>query len=151
MSYSQQNDIYDVERIVGVRLSDDILEYEIKWLGYIQRTWEPVANLDCSRLGRMYHNMVQEPETPLEIREVNAIHVNGRMYKARLPNTGTRFIQYRIIFTNSRNQSGRFYITYGSSMTLWGNYRIDHQRQNTVYIWWYEEEERFSLDRSANL
>ncbi|VEL20224.1 unnamed protein product [Protopolystoma xenopodis] len=43
---------YEVERVVGRRRRNSVIEYLLKWRGYpeSENTWEPETNLDCSKL-----------------------------------------------------------------------------------------------------
>ncbi|XP_017786163.1 PREDICTED: chromobox protein homolog 3-like [Nicrophorus vespilloides] len=45
-------DVYAVEKIVGKRIQNDIVQYFLKWRGYgvSENTWEPESNLDCPEL-----------------------------------------------------------------------------------------------------
>ena len=36
---------WHVEEIKGHRLNNSIREWEVKWVGYEETTWEPIANL----------------------------------------------------------------------------------------------------------
>ena len=47
--YDSQDE-YVVESIVDKRISNNIVEYRVKWRGYTdeENTWEPAVNLDCS-------------------------------------------------------------------------------------------------------
>ena len=49
--YDSQDE-YVVESIVDKRISNNIVEYRVKWRGYTdeENTWEPAVNLDCSDL-----------------------------------------------------------------------------------------------------
>ena len=38
-------DVYQVERVLNVRKQKGKLEFEIKWMGYEETTWEPKTNL----------------------------------------------------------------------------------------------------------
>ena len=37
--------VYQVERVLNVRKQKGKLEFEIKWMGYEETTWEPKTNL----------------------------------------------------------------------------------------------------------
>ncbi len=37
--------VYQVERVLNVRMQKGKLEFEIKWMGYDETTWEPKTNL----------------------------------------------------------------------------------------------------------
>ena len=39
---------YEVERILNHRGKGSYLEYEVKWVGYEETTWEPAENLENS-------------------------------------------------------------------------------------------------------
>ena len=41
---------YTVEKIEGMRLHEGRLEFEVRWKGYDDTTWEPEWNLDCPRM-----------------------------------------------------------------------------------------------------
>ena len=43
-------DHWEVERIVNQRVRGSHVQYEIKWLGYEETTWEDASNLNCQNL-----------------------------------------------------------------------------------------------------
>jgi len=43
---SEENERYDVERIIGSRVRDGIPELRVQWVGYHRPTWEPRAIVD---------------------------------------------------------------------------------------------------------
>lgn len=60
---SQDEDVYEVEKILEKRLVGKRLQYLVKWEGYgiEQATWEPVSNLSNVK------NIVKEFEIGLEM------------------------------------------------------------------------------------
>lgn len=51
MEQENQNN-YEVEKIISKRFKRGTCEYRLKWLGYTSKdnSWEPVAHLDCQEL-----------------------------------------------------------------------------------------------------
>jgi hypothetical protein len=49
---------YEVRAIVNHRItSQGGLEFQVQWVGYAARTWEPAANLDdCDEALRLYYH-----------------------------------------------------------------------------------------------
>ena len=43
---AEQDEVHDVERIVGRRVRDGRTEYQVKWMNYDKTTWEPADNVE---------------------------------------------------------------------------------------------------------
>jgi len=53
----EETELFEVEAIVGKRIQQGILEYQVKWKDYseAENTWEPAVNLmDCTDLIREF-------------------------------------------------------------------------------------------------
>lgn len=50
MSSSEEEEEYEVEKVMGKKGSGSTLKYLIKWKGYQKPTWEPAANCDCKEM-----------------------------------------------------------------------------------------------------
>lgn len=62
-------EVFNVEKIVGKRLNDSVVEYRVKWAGYDEcdNTWEPISNLDCLELVRQYEaEQLANNDEPIE-------------------------------------------------------------------------------------
>ena len=47
---SEDTEIFEVEEVVGKKRIKGRWNYEIKWKGYEEATWEPKENLNCPQL-----------------------------------------------------------------------------------------------------
>lgn len=62
-------EVFNVEKIVGKRLNDSVVEYRVKWAGFDEsdNTWEPISNLDCLDLVRQYEaEQLANNDEPIE-------------------------------------------------------------------------------------
>merc|ERR1711942_100106 len=49
-SESEEEETFEVEKILDMKEEDGVSKYLVKWLGYdkeADNTWEPLENLDC--------------------------------------------------------------------------------------------------------
>lgn len=63
-------DIYKVDKIVGKKVKNGKILYEVKWLGYTSddNTWEPKENLDVTKgLVEEYENELLETQAAKSI------------------------------------------------------------------------------------
>lgn len=65
---SVDEEIYEVEKVVGKRIHQGKVEYLLKWKGYSSNdnTWEPEDSLDCSELLQEYEKNKERHEARLE-------------------------------------------------------------------------------------
>uniref|UniRef100_A0A915EML7 Chromo domain-containing protein n=1 Tax=Ditylenchus dipsaci TaxID=166011 RepID=A0A915EML7_9BILA len=58
--HSDERPEYEVEAVVGKRVnSKKKAEYQVKWKGYKQLSWEPLANLHCADLIQAYEDLIE--------------------------------------------------------------------------------------------
>ena len=55
-------DIYEVDAIIGKKVSGGRKLYEVKWKGYDQTTWEPLRNLNCHQLVERYAKQISKEQ-----------------------------------------------------------------------------------------
>ena len=48
-SDEDEDEEFEVQRIITSRINNDRVEYLVQWIGYEERTWEPVGNLENAR------------------------------------------------------------------------------------------------------
>lgn len=58
---SFEDDQWEVERIVGKRIKYRRIQYQVKWVGYDETTWEDAENLNCQNLIDEFYSKKKEP------------------------------------------------------------------------------------------
>ena len=59
---SNNNDLYNIEKILDHEMNDDgELVFHIKWVGYIETTWEPIRNINYTDIYSQYCNQHNLP------------------------------------------------------------------------------------------
>jgi len=57
----EEDDEYEVEKILDKRRKKGIIQYLVKWLGYDETTWEPEENLEnCRKLVEEFENKINK-------------------------------------------------------------------------------------------
>lgn len=103
MTNSSEDEMYDVERIVGDRVVKGKKQYFIKWLGYpdAENTWEDEHNIFCEDLKREY----EENKKAAEDARANKKKIANTIKKKFKNTTSNRF--KRIVITNEWDSSIR--------------------------------------------
>ncbi|XP_065053325.1 chromobox protein homolog 1-like isoform X2 [Rhopilema esculentum] len=62
----EEEDEYQVEKIIDKRVSNGVVEYFLKWRGFseLENTWEPEANLNCTELLHEFNANLAKADGP---------------------------------------------------------------------------------------